>query len=206
MTAEHLLVREEVRQSWYKHWGQPEARTLAHACLGGSSCKAGRSLAASIDCWNSFWAESISAWIVRISGSTELRTSATACLNVRNASPSPSPKLCISPGEMPAGCAAFAFIAICCACTRATASLLTIADGRLAIGFAWAPAGRGGYCARIIGAGAAARSSIVGGCWPCPIDWLEADWAVIGRAACGWAAMLYITAAVVPGVSSGPGV
>src|SRR6267143_2674407 len=186
-----------------------EDRTPVHACLGGSSCKAGSSLAASMDCWNSFWAESISAWIVRISGSTELRTSATACLNVRNASPSPSPKLCISPGEMSAGCAAFAFIAACCACTRATASLLTMADGRLAIGFAWAPAGRGGYCARIIGVGAAARSSIVGGCWPCLVDWAETDWAAVevnGRAGCGGGAMLCIKAAVVPGVSSGPGV
>ena len=113
-----------------------EDHTSAHACLGGSSCKAGSSLAASMDCWSSFWAESISARIVLISGSTEFRTSATACLNVRNASPSPSPKLCISPGEIPAGCAACVFIAACCACTRATASLLTMADGRFTTGFA----------------------------------------------------------------------
>jgi hypothetical protein len=31
-----------------------EDRTPVHACLGGSSCKAGSSLAASMDCWNSF--------------------------------------------------------------------------------------------------------------------------------------------------------
>src|SRR6266496_233136 len=152
--------------------------------------------------WISFWAASISALIVCISGSTARRTSLAASRNVRIASPRPAPIDWKSWAEGPllvaglgweleafgtragseipaasAACASLVFIAVCCFMTRLTASLLTTAL-------------KAGSC--VTAPGAAVGLPVVGGGG-------AAGGGVTGFQAC--CATIY---AVVPGVAAGP--
>src|SRR5437660_7436342 len=152
--------------------------------------------------WISFWAASISALIVCISGSTARRTSFAASRNVRIASPRPAPIDWKSWTEGPlpaaglgwelaafgtragseipaasAACASLVFIAACCFMIRVTASLLTTAL-------------KAGSC--VAAPGAAVGLPVLGGGG-------AAGGGVTGFQAC--CATMY---AVVPGVAAGP--